>query len=73
MDRFRNIIRDLEEERERIDAAIEALRAMGHASNNHNQATRRGPRRQMSAAARKRIADAQRRRWARWKAKQKRA
>jgi hypothetical protein len=55
----------------RIDAAISALQGLGGKSDGSRAG---GPRRRvMSAAARKRIADAQRARWAKWKAKQKKA
>jgi hypothetical protein len=53
-------------ELDRLDAAISALRSA--ASNGSVR-----PRRQMSVAARKKIAAAQRARWAAWKAKQKKA
>jgi len=53
----------------RIDAAITALQGLGKSGVNGYRAG--GPKRRfMSAAARKRIADAQRARWAKWKAKQ---
>jgi hypothetical protein len=51
-----SIIGQLEEEKERLEAAITALSGAG---TNH----RRKGRRKMSAAARERIAAAQRRRW----------
>ncbi|HEV2399572.1 MAG TPA: hypothetical protein VGS27_21690 [Candidatus Sulfotelmatobacter sp.] len=59
------IVRQLEAERARIDAAIQALRGVGGKSG-----IRRG-RRTLSAAARKRIAAAQRARWAKVKAGKK--
>lgn len=65
--------RQVEAELGKIDAAISALQglgAKGAASSNRGGFPRR---RVMSAAARKRIADAQRARWAKWKAKQKKA
>ncbi len=53
----------------RIDSAISALQGL---SGKGNAGRAGAPRRRvMSAAARKRIADAQRVRWAKWKAKQK--
>ena len=54
----------------RLDDAIQALSSNGSGAN-RNTSSR--PHRSMSVAARKRIADAQRARWAKWKAKQKKA
>lgn len=56
------IITALKAERERIDKAIAALGGGGFRAGRSTQA-RRGPR-HMSAEARKRISDAQKRRWA---------
>jgi hypothetical protein len=56
------IVGQLKAERARMDAAIQALDGSG------NVTRRRG---KLSAAARARIADAQRRRWAKVKAKAK--
>jgi hypothetical protein len=58
------IIEQLEEERERLETAIAALTGVGP---NH----RRKGRRKTSAAARERIAAAQRRRWKAFKKAQK--
>jgi len=62
------VVKQLHEERRRvqhelslIDGAIQALQ--GYGSKNGS----RGARRTMSLAARKKIAAAQRRRWAKWK------
>ncbi|HXY10058.1 MAG TPA: hypothetical protein VEI52_19610 [Terriglobales bacterium] len=55
------IVNQLEAERDRIDAALKALRELG------NTPGRRHKRRTMSAAARRRIAAAQRARWAKVK------
>jgi len=65
--------KQVEGELGRIDAAISALQGLGGKSG--AVASRSGaPRRRiMSAAARKRIADAQRARWAKWKAARKKA
>ncbi|HET7208934.1 MAG TPA: hypothetical protein VFI95_20320 [Terriglobales bacterium] len=52
-------------ELERLDEAISVLSGLGNGGGR-----RRGGRRRLSAAARKRIADAQKARWAKWKAKQ---
>jgi len=54
------------QECERIDAALSALGSIGH-STGRSRATSRTPHR-MSIAARRRIAAAQRARWAKWKA-----
>lgn len=56
------IVKELMAERDRLDAAIAALK------NVSNPATRKGT---LSAAARARIAAAQRKRWAKVKAKNK--
>jgi hypothetical protein len=58
------IIAQLEEEKERLDAAIAALNAAGPKN-------RRSGRRTMSEAARKRIGAAQRKRWKAFKKAQK--
>ena len=65
--------RQVEAELGKIDAAISALQGLGARSGNTNRGGGVPRRRVMSAAARKRIADAQRARWAKWKAKQKKA
>ena len=79
MTNLSQILKHLEKQRNqvrtelgRLDAAISALRGM----NQRTSATGiRGfssrPRRTLSAAARKKIAAAQRARWAGWKARQK--
>jgi hypothetical protein len=66
--------RQVSNELERLDAAIKALQ--GVAGRGGQVGARGGMtrvRRTMSIAARKRIAAAQRARWAKWKAKQKAA
>ena len=55
----------------RLDQAISALR--GVAGSNGSPGIGRAIRKPMSAAARKRIADAQKSRWAAWKANQKKS
>jgi hypothetical protein len=65
--------RQVESELGKIDAAITALQGLGAKSGGNGNRGGIPRRRVMSAAARKRIADAQRARWAKWKAKQKRA
>ncbi len=51
------VIAELEAERDRLNNAIAALQGVRHSRTN-------GRRRHLSAAARKRISDAQKRRWA---------
>lgn len=58
---------------DRLDAAIATLRKLNGGGGVSNIGTARRGRRRLSAAARKRIADAQRARWAKWKQQQKRA
>ena len=66
MTNLKGIIKQLEEERSRIDRAIAALRGV------HSRRGSSGrPRRSVSAAARRRIAAAQRARWAKVKAGKK--
>src|ERR1019366_6718213 len=60
-------VEGFEQQKLRIDAQIAELRAMLHGGPTATAATPEGPkgrRRKMSAAARKRIGDAQRKRWA---------
>jgi hypothetical protein len=59
------IVKELKQERDRLDAAINALTSL---SGNTLRASRTG---HMSAAARRRIAAAQRARWARFRAGKK--
>lgn len=59
------IIQELKAERNRLDAAIDALQAGGAGTARRNG--RRGPR-HMSAEARRRISEAQKKRWAQRKA-----
>jgi hypothetical protein len=63
---LQGIIRHLKQERARIDAALTALATLSTTF-----APRTRKRRQLSAAARARIAAAQRKRWARWRASKK--
>jgi hypothetical protein len=78
MSNLTQVVQRLQKERgqlqgriEQLDEALKALTGLGGVPGN---ARRRGPaqahgkRRTMSAAARKRIAAAQRARWAKWKA-----
>jgi hypothetical protein len=57
------VVAQLKQERDKLDQAIAALSGVGRAG--------RTGKRTLSAAARKRIADAQRARWAKFKAKKK--
>jgi hypothetical protein len=65
---IQSILGDLKRERERIDRAISALeglgsgRRRGRPAGSHNVGKR--PRRHMSAAARKRISEMMKQRWA---------
>jgi len=65
MNNINGIVKQLEQERDRIDSAIQALKGVS----SRNGASR--PRRTLSAAARRRIAAAQRARWAKVKAGKK--
>jgi hypothetical protein len=60
------LIAELEEQRDRLNRAIAALNGSRQATG--NSATRKG-RRRLSAAARKRISEAQKQRWTRQKSK----
>ena len=68
-----NILAQLKVERARIDAAIKALSVIAPTKSVKANSTSTKPRkrRKLSAEARKRIADAQRKRWAAQKAKGK--
>jgi len=56
-----------QKEVDRMNAALAALRGLGHASGGSSLSRASKKRKPMSAAARKRIAPAQRERWAKWK------
>jgi len=58
------VLEQLKEERAKLDRAIAALSGVGSNSSKANRG-----RRTLSVAARKRIAAAQRARWAKWKAR----
>ena len=68
-----NVVAALKEERGRIDKAIAALEGLGSPARRGRPpraATTSGrPRSRMSAAARKRISEAMKQRWAKWKGK----
>jgi hypothetical protein len=65
--------REAETELSSLDAAIRALRGLNSNRAGQTASSFSRTRRTMSVAARKRIAAAQRARWAAWKAKQKKA
>jgi hypothetical protein len=66
--------KNLRQELDRLDTAIGALTGLsGRGSKNGRSSDAGAPRRRMSVAGRKRIAAAQRARWAKWKAKHKQA
>ena len=58
----------VQSELKRLDEAIKALRGIATGNGTYARAFRQPGRRKLSVAARKRIADAQRARWAKWKA-----
>ena len=76
---IQNILGDLKRERERIDRAITALEGLGAAAprrrgrpvGSGKSATAGRPRRHMSPAARKRISEMMKQRWAERKRKAK--
>ena len=72
------IVRELKTQRDRAQREVEqlnaALRALGGLGNLDGRTTRvrgTGKRKHMSASARKKIAAAQRARWAKWKAERR--
>jgi hypothetical protein len=69
MANFDEVLKDLEQERSRLDQAIEVLGTLvGRKGRRTTQTRANRPRRTLSVAARRRIAAAQRARWAKWKA-----
>jgi hypothetical protein len=72
---IQNILGDLKRERERLDRAIAALEGLGSGRRRGrpvgSKATTKRPRRHMSAAARKRISEMMKQRWAERKRKTK--
>lgn len=72
-----NVLAELRSERARIDRTISALEGLAGPSaprrvrpaNSENAPARRQRRRHMSAAARKRISEAMKQRWAKWTGK----
>jgi hypothetical protein len=65
------IVRSLDIEIERLQRARALLSSTGSGSSGSGRGRRRGGPRHMSAAARKRISDAQKKRWAKVKSGQK--
>lgn len=72
------IVRELKTQRdraqrevERLNAALTALGNLGIGNGRSNRGPAAGKRKPMSAAARRKIAAAQRARWAKWKAARK--
>lgn len=72
VNQLRNERKKVQQELRRLDAAINALQGLSSA-NGASRTNSTKPRRTLSVAARKKIAAAQRARWAAWKAKQKKA
>ena len=72
---IQNILGDLKAERERIERAIAALKGLGSGRRRGRPAgsknVAKNPRRRMSAAARKRISEMMKQRWAERKKKAK--
>jgi hypothetical protein len=74
MANIESIVQQLRQERDRLDAAIRALTSVAGSSGTSKSATTAAAapkRRTLSLAARRKIAAAQRARWAKVKAKQK--
>jgi hypothetical protein len=68
MANFVEVLKELEQERSRLDQAIEVLGTLAGRKTRTTKTKASRPRRTLSAAARKKIAVAQRARWAKWKA-----
>ncbi len=68
---FAKAIRELEAEKERIDAALRVLRSIGGGGGISTGSGYAPRKRNISEAGRKRIAEAQRRRWAKVRAAKK--
>jgi hypothetical protein len=68
---FAKVLTELQQERIRLDQAIQAIgRLVGRNDPKIRGTKENRPKRRLSAAARKRIAVAQRARWAKWKSNQ---
>jgi hypothetical protein len=72
MANFSRVLHELEQEQKRMEAELErinhAINALRGVSSNGKQRGSGTGRRTLSAAARRRIAQAQKARWAKWKA-----
>jgi len=71
MANIEGIVQQLRQERDRLDAAIRALTAVGGGTSQSTVSSAAPKRRTLSMAARRKIAAAQRARWAKVKARQK--
>ena len=69
---FAEVVKELKRERSRLDKAIRVMGKLFGRNIAKVVSIDRKPRRRLSAAARRRIAVAQRARWAKWKATHKR-
>ncbi len=76
---LRAVLKELEQERSRLDEAIRTIRGLAGNNARNGRATTNGERRslrakrRMSPAARRRIIAAQKARWAKWRAQRKKA
>lgn len=70
---YKGLLSQLVQERNRLDAAIQAIEPLARGEGSGSVASRRGRRGPLSGAAKARIAAAQRARWAKWRKQQKRA
>ena len=70
---IQNLVSDLKAERNRLDQAISALEVLASTAPRRGRPPKAtstgGKRRRMSPAARKRISEAMKQRWAKWKGK----
>ncbi len=69
MANFAAVLKELEQERGRLEQAIEVIGKL--VGRNSTGVRARRPKRTLSAAARRKIAVAQRARWAKWRARKK--
>lgn len=65
------IVEQLQEERSRLDAAIQALKGLGSHKQPKSETVSAKPKRKVSKAARRKMAAAQKARWAKVKAAKK--
>jgi hypothetical protein len=71
MENLNAIVKQLQEERNRIDAALKALTSLTSTDHSSTTNTARPPKRRFSAATRRRMAAAQKARWAKLKSAKK--